>query len=145
MSRHNAASWRRDMSKYVDEVKVIHEKAAKTAANNMVKSMKTLAPRGEGTLESSFRQEAVEGGWKVSAGGSLTTRKVGSRTYVMAGGKRPSGKPTDYAWVQEYGSDIMNIPARSYYNPSRAKVRRAYNKRIRNAVNRLAKKHSGNK
>lgn len=142
MARHDAASWRRDMSQYVDDIKDIHEKAAKSASTNFIKSLKQLAPHDTGNLESSFRSEKVEGGYKVSVGGKITTTTVGSRTYVLTGGQRPSGKPTDYAWVQEYGSKVMNIPARAYHAPSRSKVRRAYNRRIRNAVNRLAKKYS---
>jgi len=52
-------------------------------------------------------------------------------------------KPVDYAKVQEYGAPSMNIPAQPYYNPARSKVRKAYNRRIRSQITKLAKKASG--
>lgn len=139
----NTRPFNNAVRQYTDEVKDMIERESKKSADQLAARVKRVAPRDTGALESAVDVQKVEGGYAVLIGGAQTTRKVGSRTYVMKSGRARRGKPVDYAKVQEYGAPSMNIPAQPYYNPARSKVRRAYNRRIRSQLNMLAKKASG--
>lgn len=142
----DSSAFKAAMQDYKAEVEAIIEKQNRKAASDLESMMKRLAPRGEtGKLDSSIITESVEGGYVVAAAGWPTVRKktAGKRTYTLRSSRKVRKHGTDYGKVQEYGSKTMNIRARPFINPSRSKVRRAYNKRIKSAINRLAKKVSG--
>lgn len=116
---------------------------SKKSAETLAAKIRAVAPKDKGGIERSVEVAPVTGGFAVYVGGQSTTRKVGTRTYVMKSGRPRKGKPVDYAKIQEYGAPQMNIPAQPYINPARSKVRKAYNRRIRSRLTKIAKAHSG--
>lgn len=129
---------------YAQQVTELVEKQNQKAAKELEAMMKRLAPRKTGNLESSIVSEKIEHGWLVAAAGekTITKKTVGKRSYTLKSGSKVRKHGSDYGKVQEYGSKTMNIPAKPFINPSRSKIRRLYNRRIRSGISRLAKKLS---
>lgn len=128
---------------YTKAVTDMVQDESKKSAETLATRVRNVAPKDEGGIVQSVEVVAVAGGFAVYVGGQATTRKVGTRTYVMKSGRPRRGKPVDYAKIQEYGAPQMNIPAQPYINPARSKVRKAYNRRIRSRLTKIAKAHSG--
>lgn len=128
---------------YTREVEAMIQRESQVSAEALASKIRAVAPKDKGGIERSVDVVAVTGGFAVYVGGEATTRKVGTRTYVMKSGRPRKGKPVDYAKIQEYGAPQMNIPAQPYINPARSKVRKAYNRRIRSRLTKIAKAHSG--
>lgn len=139
----DARAFKNAVRQYTAEIKDMMERESKKSADQLANRVMRVAPHDTGTLESAVDVEKVEGGYVVLIGGAQTTRRVGSRTYVMKSGRNRKGTPVDYAKVQEYGAPSMNIPAQPYFNPARSKARKAHNRRVRAQITRLAKKASG--
>lgn len=142
-ARTDVRAFNNAVRQYTGDIKDMMEREAKKSADQLAARVKRVAPRDTGTLESAVDVEKVEGGYVVLIGGAQTTRRVGSRTYVMKSGRTRKGTPVDYAKIQEYGAPSMNIPAQPYFNPARSKARKAHNRRIKSQINKLAKKASG--
>lgn len=151
----NRAKLMRRFAAIPERMKVAARTEVEREAREMVEEMKRGAPHDEGDLQDSIRARDVSGDyvasirWRVSAGGPLTTRQVGARTYdrgvalgsgdtkgrkKKAGGR---GVTYDYANAIEYGhmgADGMEKPAQPFFWPVKRRRTRRFKTRLMRAL-----------
>lgn len=146
------ADLKRKVAKVSKAAKPVLEAEMDWEAKDLVRRMKRIAARGEtGNLVASIRQEPGphDLARDVKAGGPLTTKKVGNRTYdgpvVLGSGdtkgrkKKAGGQsPTyDYANAAEFGREGQ--PADPFFFTTVRTRRKSYKRRRATALNQAVK------
>lgn len=131
--------------------KAVLEAEVEFEANDLVKRMKRIVPRRSGNLAKSIRKEPGphELSWDVRAGGPLTTKKVGNRTYdgdvILGSGdtqgrkSKAGGKHVTYDYANAFEFGTQNQAADPFFFTTVRARRKAYKRRRTTALNKAVK------
>jgi HK97 gp10 family phage protein len=131
--------------------------ALDASADDMVRTMRRIAPKDKGALQASIRKEKYDDGLTVvvRAGGPLTTKAVrkGVKAKDVAAGVakvEPGGAAEkgvyDYALAVEFGfrtEDGGHVPAQSFFFPTVRVKRKSVKTRVSRALGQAIKAEGG--